>query len=375
MKTETKHGLNEERTKIMLSSPILKGLTSFLSSLDAVSAVYDVDFKLTSTDSREFFQKLDISAVTSNPPVKEETAYPIEVNGEKMILTVTPIFKSKRIITAYIFVVRTNYQLYKQLCASSVPDYFTVMLDEMKKEISRCSEMNDVAQGTNGSKKIAALLEEQKHILDGLYSELNKTRYEVFSDAEVNSRLNCNISALLSSLCDNTAECLKDVKRKVTFDIDEKNYYSKIDFTLFTAAFSNILMYHMLCSPLKSTVNIKSSINSEKLLELTVKTRANGNKNKSAEEAARAKYFRDLAHKIICYDFSGECEVNNDGGSVVTVIKLPVAKKNRGSLLTSKNSAYLGSDYKPMNENLKSIIEAEAAALKKQRGSNKSDKE
>lgn len=359
----------------MLSSPILKGLTSFLSSLDAVSAVYDVDFKLTSTDSREFFQKLDISAVTSNPPVKEETAYPIEVNGEKMILTVTPIFKSKRIITAYIFVVRTNYQLYKQLCASSVPDYFTVMLDEMKKEISRCSEMNDVAQGTNGSKKIAALLEEQKHILDGLYSELNKTRYEVFSDAEVNSRLNCNISALLSSLCDNTAECLKDVKRKVTFDIDEKNYYSKIDFTLFTAAFSNILMYHMLCSPLKSTVNIKSSINSEKLLELTVKTRANGNKNKSAEEAARAKYFRDLAHKIICYDFSGECEVNNDGGSVVTVIKLPVAKKNRGSLLTSKNSAYLGSDYKPMNENLKSIIEAEAAALKKQRGSNKSDKE
>lgn len=359
----------------MLSSPILKGLTSFLSSLDAVAAVYDVDFKLASTDSEEFFQKLDISAVMSNPPVKGETAYTVEVDGEKMILCVTPIFKSKRVIAAYIFVIRTDYQLYKQLCAGSIPDYFAARLDRIKKEIAECSEMNEIAQNSGGSKKLTALLEEQKHVLNALYSEISKTRYSVFSDAEVNSRINCNVSALLSVLCDDTAECLKEVKRKVSFDIDARNYYSKIDFNLFTCAFSNILMYHLQCSPLKGTVNIKSAVNSEKLLELTVKTKANNKKNVSAEEAANAKYCRDLAHKIICYDFSGECETDCDGSSIVTVIKLPVAKKNRGSLLTSRNSAYLGSDYKPMYENLLRVIEAETDALKKQRGSKKSDKE
>lgn len=359
----------------MLSSPILKGLTSFLSSLDAVSAVYDADLNLVSTDSEEFFKNLDISAVTSDPPVGGETAYSIEADGEKMILTVTPIFKSKRIITAYIFVARTDYQLYKQLCAGSMPDYFTLLLDKIKEEIANCSELNEIAKNTGGTKKLTSLLEEQNQALNELYSELSRTRYAVFSDAEVNSRLNCNVSALLSALCDDTTECLKEVKRKVNFDIDARNYYSKIDYNLFTSAFSNILMYHLHYSPLKSTVSIKSAINSEKLLELTVKTKAENKNGEPEDEAIRAKYFRDLAHKIICYDFGGECEINNDGGSVISIIRLPIQKKNRGSLLTSKNSAYLGDDFKPMYEHLSYVIKAESAALKKQKSSKKSDKE
>lgn len=359
----------------MLSSPILKGLTSFLSSLDAISAVYDVDFNLASTDSEEFFKDLDISAVISNPPVKDETTYTVTVNGEKIILSVTPIFKSKRIITAYIFIARTDYQLYKQICAGSMPDYFTMLLNKVKAEIVRCSEMNEIAQNTNASKKLTSILEEQKQVLNELYSELNRTRCSVFSDAEINSRINCNVSALLNVLCDDVSECLKDAKRKVNFDIDTRNYYSKIDFNLFTAAFSNILMYHLCCSPLKSTVSIKSEVNAEKLLELTVKTKADNKRNEAAEENTRAKYFRDLAYKIICYDFGGECEISNDGDTVITIIKLPVSKKNRGSLLTSKNSAYLGSNYKPMYECLSYVIKSESAALKKQRGSKKSGKE
>lgn len=359
----------------MLSSPILKGLTSFLSSLDALSAVYDADLNLVSTDSEEFFQTLDISAVTSDPPVRGETAYSIEADGEKMILTVTPIFKSKRIITAYIFVARTDYQLYKQLCAGSMPDYFTMLLDHIKEELAACSELNEIAQNTSGTKKVTSLLEDQKQTLNELYSRLSRTRNAVFSDAEVNSRLNCNVSALLSALCEDAAECLKEVKRKVSFDIDARNYYSKIDYNLFTSAFSNILMYHLLCSPLKSTVSIKTVVNSEKLLELTVKTKADKKKAETDDEAIRARYFRDLAHKIICYDFGGECEISNDGGSVISVIGLPIQKKNRGLYLTSKNSAYLGDDYKPMYEHLSYVIKSETAALKKQRSSKKSDKE
>lgn len=364
----------------MLSSPILKGLTSFLSSLDAISAVYDVDFNLASTDSENFFKELDISAVKSNPPTRGETTYTVTVNGEKMILSVTPIFKSKRIITAYIFTVRTDYQLYKQICAGSMPEYFTMLMNNIKDEIARCSEINEIAQNTSASKKLTVLLEEQKRVLNELYSELNRTRHSAFPETEINSRINCNVSALLNVLCDDTSECLKDVKRKVNFDIDTRNYYSKIDFNLFTSAFSNILMYHLHYSPLKSAVSIKSEVNAEKLLELTVKTKADNKKAEPAEETTRAKYFRDLAYKIICYDFGGECEIDNDGGTVTTKIKLPVSKKNRGVLLTSKNSAYLGSDYKPMYENLSQIIKSESAALKKQKdskksGSKKSDKE
>ena len=230
--------------------------------------------------------------------------------------------------------------------------------------------MNEMAQNTNASKKLTVLLEEQKRVLNELYSELNRTRCSIFSDTEINSRINCNVSALLNVLCDDTSECLKDVKRKVNFDIDTRNYYSKIDFNLFTSAFSNILMYHLCYSPLKSAVSIKSEVNAEKLLELTIKTKAD-KKVEPTEETTRAKYFRDLACKIICYDFGGECEINNDGGTFITVIKLPVSKKNRGSLLTSKNSAY----YKPMYECLSYIIRSESAALKKQRGSKKSGKE
>lgn len=357
----------------MLSSPVLKGLTSFLSSLDAASAIYDADFNLASTDSEEFFKKLDLSAVISNPPTKEETAYTVTVDGEKIILSVTPVFKSKRIITAYILVARTDYQLYKQICAGSIPDYFTMLMNDIKKEIVRCSEMNEIAQSANTSKKLALLLEEQKSVLNKIYSELNRTRCSIFSDTELNSRINCNVSALLSVLCDDASECLKNVKRKISFDIDAKNYYSKIDYNLFAAAFSNILMYHMHYSPLKSTVSIKSSVNAEKLLELTVKTKADKKEIEPAEENTRVKFFRNLAHKIVCYDFGGECETKNEDGTVITIVRLPVSKKNRGLLLTSKNSAYLGSDYKPMPESLSYIIEAESAALKKQKGSKKSE--
>lgn len=358
----------------MLSAPILKGLSAYLSSLDAVSAIYDENFNLVSTESKDFFEKLDIEAVRSPPPIKEETFYTVEADGEKMILSVTPIFKSKRIVTAYTFVVRTDYQLYKQTCAGTMPDYAALFLDRIKKGICDCSELNELAREGNGSKKILSLLEAQQDVIDKLYSELSETRYSAFPSKSVNSRLNCNISALLETLCSDTAESLKEVKRKVNADIDTRNYYSKIDFNLFTAAFSNLLRYHIRYSPLKSPINIKSAVNSENLFELTVKTKVDDKKFETREDTMLAQYFRDFAYKIICYDFGGEFETDIDGDSIVSIVRLPVAKKNRGSLLTDKNSAYLGSDYKPMRTNLAQIIEDETAALKSQRSSKKSDK-
>lgn len=376
MKAETKPSLKEERIDKMLSSPILKGLTSFLSSLDAISAVYDVDFNLASTDSEDFFNELDISAVKSNPPTRGETTYTVTVNGEKMILSVTPIFKSKRIITAYIFIVRTDYQLYKQICAGSMPEYFTMLMNKIREEIADCHRMNEIAQNTSASKKLVSLLEEQKRVLKDLYSELDRTRCDIFPDSKSGGRINCNVSVLLNNLCVDASECLKDVKRKANLDIDTRNSYSNIvDFNLFTSAFSNILMYHLHYSPLKSTVSIKSAVNADRLLELTIKTKNDSKTGESAQDAARAKYFRDLAYKIICYNFGGECEINNVGDTVITIIKLPVSMKNRGPQLTSKNSPYLGSDYKPMHENLSYIIKSESSALKKQKDSKKSGKE
>ena len=350
----------------MLSTPILKGLTSFLSSLDAVSAVYDTDFNLVSTDSENFFNELDIGAVVSNPPQKGETAYTVTANGEKMTLSVTPVFKSKRIITAYIFVARSDYQMYKQLCAGSMPDYFSMLTDRIRESIAACSQMNDLIQNMSPSKKTSVLLQEQKNILNGLYAELDKTRSSIFSSAKVNDRINCNVSALLSSLCNDTLDCLKDTKRKVNIDIDTKNCYCNIDHDLFTSAFSNALTYHLLCSPLKSTVNISSTVNNEKYLELTIKTKAAEN------NAADAKFFRDLAHKIICYDFGGEYEIDNSGNYVVTMIKLPVSMKNRGQKLSGKNAPYLDESYKPIYGNISHVINIEAAELKKQKGSKNS---
>lgn len=361
----------------MLSAPILKGLTSFLSSLDAISAVYDTDFNLVSTDSEDFFSDLDVSTIASDPPQRGETAYTVMVNGEKMILSVTPVFKSKRIIAAYIFVARSDYQLYKQMCAGSIPDYFSIIMDRIREDIAACSQMNDLLQNTGSPKKNAALLQEQNRILKGLYADLGKTRSSIFSTAKVDDRINCNVSALLNCLCNDTLDCLKDVKRKVNIDIDTRNCYCNIDHELFTAAFSNALMYHLQCSPLKSAVNIKSTIYAESYaenyFELTVKTKALPEEDETTEnDAASAKYCRDLAHKIICYDFGGEYEIDNSDGYVTTMIKLPVLKKNRGKQLNSNNSPYLGADYKPMYGNLSHMITVESAELKKQKGSKNS---
>lgn len=357
----------------MLSSPILKGLNSYLASLDATAAVYDSSFKLAAAVNMDFFEQLDISAVKENPPSKGEKFYSLDVNGEKLILAVTPLFKSKRIVTAYTFVVRDEYQLYKQICVGASNDYFIALLDRMQDGLRKCCELNETALNQSGGKKLAAVLEEQRNAIDELRSEIFETRLAAFPSSEVNSRINCNVSALLSALCSDTAECLQDIKRKVSAEIDEKSYYSNIDFNLFTVAFTNLIRYHLQCSPLKSTVSIKSELNSDNFLEIMIKTKSDAKRIESGTDAVLAKYFRDFANRIIRSNFDGEYDHKQEGNMTVSIVRLYVSKKNRGSLLTGKNSAYLSDDYKPMRSSLARVINSEKDEMKTRRSSKKTE--
>ncbi len=356
----------------MLSAPTLKGLISYLSSLDGIAAVYDENFNLADSTDKEFFKKLNLDEIKADPPTRLESYYKIEVDGERYVLSVTPIFKSKRVITAYSLVARNDYQIFKQAAVGMMPEYFSLILDDIKKNLSECTDLNDLAVKEVSAKRSASLLSAQKQMIRNLCSKVDDTTYSIFAHSQVNSRVNCNVTALISALCSDTSECLKGVKRKVSLELEEKNLYAKIDYNLFATAFANIIKYHLNNSPLKSAISITSIISEEGNFVLTVKTKASGKKTIN-ENITESKYFRDLAHKLICYDCKGECEFSVSGGYVCTVVTVPVSKKNRGSLLTGKNSAYLDEDYKPMKAILEDNIKWESDELKEIKALKKSE--
>lgn len=343
----------------MISAPILKSFTSYLSNVDGISAVYDENFVLQWSNS-DFFKNFDITEIKSRQLICE-THFKILYKNESAVLTVTPVYKSKRVVDAYTFSVRNVYQIYKMLGCSAASDYLPIVFDDYKQQTSNLIEMNKSLMESARTRKDTDILNNQNRILSTINNDLDAFSKSLFVKKEPIT-VNCNLSLLMSTICKDAAYCLNDIKRSLNVKLDKRNYYTKINFEPFVIAVANILNCHLALSPLKSAITVNTCCEKEKYFHVIIKSKPKKD-NTDLYSVMYAAYKRDLAEKAIKSDCDGIFKYSDDEKSVVTEFKLPVFLKNRGSMLTSRNSAYLDPDYKPVRAMLKKAVESEIEQL------------
>ena len=344
-------------------SSVLKGLTSYLSSLDGISAVYDKDFKLQWTNCGEFFNELDVSEIKLERSNKE-THYKAEYRNETALLTVTPLIKGIRTVYGYTVTVKTTYQVFKMISNTSAADHVNLFLKESKARFEELEMLNKKLSEKNNDEGIAEnsdLADSRDRLLRSMETDIDNFSDTLFPEKRV-SGANCNVSRLLLSVCDDVTECLKGVKRKVSVEVTDVKCYRCIDHKLLSAAAADLLKYHMILSPLKSSVSLQVIFEKNGDLKAVVKSKS-GKEDLTESDRLASEFNRNLAEKIIRYDCGGTFISVDDGKSITSEFKLPVALKNKGPELNSKNSPYIIDGYKPVRPMLKKIIESEIEQL------------
>ena len=345
----------------MISAPVFKSIKSLLSNVDGVSAVYDEHFVLQWSNS-DFFKKFDISEIKSKPLLCE-THFKVLYKGESAVLTVTPIYRSKRVVDAYTFSVRNVYQIYKMLCCSAASDYYPIVFEDYMQQANSLIDMNNDLMENDQIDKDTDIINFQNRMLSTMKNDMESLSKSLFVKKEPIT-VNCNVSLLMSVICKDAAYCLNDIKRSLNGKLDDRNYYTKINFDLFALAVGNILNCHLALSPLRSAMTVNTCCEKEKYFHVVIKSKSKPKKDKTdLYKEMYAAFKRDLAEKTIKCDCNGIFKYSDDDKSVVTEFKLPVFLKNRGSMLTSRNSAYLNPSYRPVRAMLKKIMESEIEQL------------
>lgn len=343
----------------MISAPTLKSFISFLANEDGASAVYDEKFVLRWRNDK-FFDTFDVSEIKAMH-LMYETHFKTVHKGESAVMTVTPIYKSKRVVDAYAINIKNVYHIYKMLGCTSASDYMPVLFDSYKQQTDKLIEVNRNLLDNARTRKEADILDSQIRALTGINNDMETLLKAAFAKKEP-INVNCNVSLLTSIICKDASSCLSDVKRSLNVKVDDKNYYTKISYELFVIAAACILNYHMALSPLKSGISVVACCEKDKDFHITVKSKLNPEEtDEYSEMYAAAK--RTLAEKIIKNDCGGDYKYYYDDKTTVTEIKISVFLKNRGSMLTSRNSAYLDPDYKPVRAMLNKSVESEIEQL------------
>lgn len=344
----------------MISAPNLKSLTYYLSSADGISAIYDENFELQWTNCGEFFSELDILKIQAEAPT-EETHYRVNYFGENALMTVTPLYRSVRTVSAYTVTVRSSYQVFKMVSCTSAADHFTMLLEEYGQKTAEMIELNQKLSLLVKNGKAGELISSQNRILGSINTDMADYSMAIFpKDRPVT--LNCNIASLLSAVCKDAEVCLKDIKRKLTSDLEDRPCYLKIDHNLLSSAIAALLNYHLSISPLKSGISIRTSCAGDKLFRVVIKSKSD-REGLSERDIMFCSFRRNLAEKIIRKDCGGTFSFTDDGKTAVSEFSLSVFLKNRGSMLTAKNSTYLNPNHKPVRHLLKKTMEAEIEML------------
>lgn len=340
----------------MISAPNLKSLIYYLSSADGISAVFDEKFVLQWTNCDEFFGELDVSRIKAEGPT-EETHYRTNYLGESALMTVTPLYRSVRTISAYTITVKNTYQVFKMVSCTSAADHVTMFLKEYEQKTGKLIELNEKISHLVKNGRASELISNQNRILNSINTDMGNYAATVFP-GDKSVTLNCNITSLLSSVCKDAETCLKDIKRKLTSELGERFCYLKIDHTLLSAAVAALLNCHLNLSPLKSGINIRASCSEDKFFRVVIKSKSD-REGISEQEIMSCNFSRGLAEKIIRNDCGGTFSFTNDGKNATSVFSLSVSLKNKGSLLNAKNSPYLNPEHKPVRHLLRKTIESE----------------
>lgn len=362
MKEARKKDQKELRKNI--KSPTLRNTVELLKSTDGLTALYDAELNLYWASDTDFFSDFDMTEIKKELPITKETHFSVTVNGEKCVLTVTPAHKSVRTVADYSFVIRNNYQIYKMLRFSGNMDFLEKNIESCSEKIEKIKELNTKIKAASKDKKassaaaLSSLIAEQSRSIGEVSSELNNQRQYTVKEYD---KSNANMTDFIGVLCNEIKEVYKGINRKISTQISERNFYYSIDIELYASAFLQILRFHTCTSPLKSTISITGDYHDGKGYGITIKTKANPDIGR--EEYDLYNSYREIAKKIILYDFNGYFSTDDSDKGNVTVAVIPTLRKNRGSLLTLRNAPYFKDDFKPCHTFMKERITQEIELL------------
>lgn len=374
-----------------------KGITSgaqrlmenFLSSVEGRSALYDEEMNLIWTNYHEFFDIFDLKKINEETPIRIESSFSTDIDGNQEVLSITPVYKSLRTISAYVCVIRSSYEVYKLMNKTAIAAFSNNMMEKNINKLERLVGLNAYIAEAVRFEEIDDFLMEQKRLL---VSMRNETKY--YMDTcynHVNSNeINCNPSMMFRSLCEDAEESFRDLGRKITFSGESRDYYITENSTALATAFLHLLRSHLLLSPLKSNLNISTYYEAGGSFCVSVKSKlvsldklSRINKTDNADNADNigdidntdnidntgervlitARAYRELAKKVILFDYNGSFECSDDNKNMQTVFKFPVLKKNRGPVLTTSNSWYLDKKKRVLHTYMMDIIEHEIGEL------------
>lgn len=343
-----------------------KAYETLLNSFEGKTALYDEEMNWLWDNYPEFYNKLNFKEIAESEALKEETHFPVVDGDKKAVLTVIPIYKSKRTVIAYICVLKDNYSIYKMMNEASISDYinnyFSKKGDSLKELTALSTEISEVIKKNTDSEHLDELLARQNRVICSLAKENEYLSATCFS-APKEAELNCNLTELFKAICKDAEQSFRTIKRKVNYTFDEKNYYISKEYEPLLIAFMHLLRSHMILSPLKSPIDISSEFESVSYTGgafcVTVSTKLKTREQPDKSVIISSEAYRDLAKKVILNDYAGEIIFSDTDKAMITTIKIPVQKKNRGNILNSRNSSYLNESFRPLHAYMMGIIEQE----------------
>lgn len=351
-----------------VSTSVLKGVTTYLSALNASSAVYSDDLKLLWTSEDGFFKTVDTKFISDALPIKEERHLSLTVDNERFAVGVTPLYRSKRLVSGYVCVMRDSNDIYMMANSSAVADYARMFLEDIQQKANRIISIGKLLDGLipegESRERIHELIRDQYVQSMRICTEAAANSAIIPSHKGEDDRptVNCHVSALISVLCNETSQCLVKTKRKLVKDIDMNNYYARVDYRVLAVAFMSMFRSHLYISPLKSDIQVSTRFEDGVYL-ITVASGLIPEKDIDSVQRGKSRQDRGLARKIVTTDCGGSLTFTEKKNTAVSEMKLPVIKKNRGASITGTNSGYLSGQYKPVHPFIDEITCREEQAV------------
>ena len=362
----------KERSNIMVAS-VLKGVTAYLSSLNARSAVYSEELELVWSSCDEFFRSFDTELIREALPVKSEKPVPVQVGDVKYAMDIVPLYRSKRLVYGYACVLRNSYEVFRLVNSSPVSEHIELFLRETQEKSTRIIGASKMMEGLvpecENREKLLQYIREQSMQASRIYTEAFSTGIVSFvkdeekkMESEEAPAVNCNVSALITVLCNEAAQCLVKTKRKLIKNIDGRSYYAKVDYRVLAVAFMSMFRSHLYISPAKSGVEVTAKLEGGAYV-ITVKTELLPYERTELQQEQKSLQDRELARRIIASECDGSLAFTSDKSTAVSEIRIPVVKKNRGASLNLVNSEYLTGNYKPVHPFIDEITQREEQLL------------
>ena len=352
-----------------LTSGAQKLMENYIKSTGCKGAIYDEEMKLLWTNYPKYFDNFDLKTQCGERPLTSDSSFSLELDVGQAVLGITPVYKSSRIISAYVCIIRESYDIFKMINKTVISDFSDNIMQKSCDRLQKLAELNSAIGESvmelgslcepdgpeklnNVFKELDKLIEKQKEMLSAMKNET-----EVYIDTcfieQSDEDLYCNITLLLSAACAHVAESFKEIGRKVKFTVEDKKRYIPSEGRSLLLGFLHLLRAHVVLSPHGSsvsiTVSVESAAGNSDYLCVKIKTLLlpgeEAEKSEEAKEAAErllltSHAYRELAKKVVMYDYNGEFMCSDTKKYMQTIFKIPVGKKNRGPKLESDKLMY-----------------------------------